>query len=137
KVFGRDPDPGESAATEGGGAFPPLPGIVAALKDPSSVGERGTAINRPLSKRIAEALDSAGLQASNRGRRVGDWELGELLDEGPGWQDFLATRPRVSATRRIRLYLSAQATTEAEQERLRREAEREFRVVQDLRHDGI
>jgi len=137
KVFGRDPEPGEASVAERGSGFAPLSGIVAALKDPSSVGERGIAINRPLSKRIAEALDSAGLQASNRGRRVGDWELGELLDEGPGWQDFLATRPRVSATRRIRIYLSAQATTEAEQERLRREAEREFRVVQDLRHDGI
>lgn len=136
KVCGRDPDPlpaGASPKT----AFAPLPGIVAALKDPATISERGNAINKPLSKKIGDALDSAGLQPSNRGRRVGDWELGELLDEGPGWQDFLASRARVSATRRVRIYLSGTATTEEEQDRLRREAEREFRVVQDLRHDGI
>lgn len=140
KVCGRDPDPAPAgaappAATKA--AFKALPGIVAALKDPTTIGDRGNAINKPLSKRIADALDSAGLQPSNRGRRVGDWELGELLDEGLGWQDFLASRSRVSAKRRIRIYLSGAATTEEEQDRLRREAEREFRVVQDLRHDGI
>ena len=31
--------------------------------------------------KLAQALEGAGVQASNRGRRVGDWELGELLDE--------------------------------------------------------
>lgn len=140
KVCGRDPDPlppGAEPPPPPRTAYPPLPGIVAALKDPTTIGERGTAINKPTSRRIAEALDSAGLQPSNRGRRVGDWDLGELLDEGPGWQDFTASRPQVGAKRRVRIYLSGTATTTEEQDRLRREAEREFRLVQELRHDGI
>jgi hypothetical protein len=43
-------------------AFAPLPGIVATLKDPSNVGQRSSAINRPVSAKVAQALDSAGLQ---------------------------------------------------------------------------
>lgn len=138
-VCGRDPDPVpagvkvEAPRT----AFPPLPGIVAAIKDPATINLRGTSINRPLSAKLAEAITQAGLKPSNRGRRVGDWELGELLDEGPGWQDFLGSRPRMSATRRVRVYLAGLATTAEEENRLRREAEREFKVLEGLRHEGI
>src|SRR6266511_990243 len=136
---GRAPDPlppgtpqppGRTAATR-------LPGIVAGLKDPATLGLRGHPVNKPLSARLGQALDQAGLHPSNRGRRAGDWQLGALLDEGPGWQDFAATRPRIDASRRIRVYLAGAATTAEEEEGLRRQAEREFRVVQDLRHDGI
>ncbi len=138
-VCGRDPDP-----VPPGAAQPPartasarLPGIVAGLKDPTTLGLRGHPVNKPLSARLAQALDQAGLRPWNRGRRAGDWELDDLLDEGPGWQDFIATRPRIGVTRRVRVYLAGAATTAEEEERLRRQAEREFRVVQDLRHDGI
>jgi serine/threonine protein kinase len=116
---------------------PPLPGIVEVLKDPTLAGLRGTHINRPLSARLAEAITQAGLHPSNRARRAGEWELGDLLDEGPGWQDFLATRSRTAATRRVRVYQTASATTAEDEQRLRAEAEREFRLVQDLHHDGI
>jgi serine/threonine protein kinase len=137
-VCGRDPDPTPlTPAPKPKTAYHPLPGVVTALKDPATVGERGYAINKPLSLRIAQALDQAGLKPSNRGRRVGDWELGDLLDEGPGWQDFAATRPRLDAQRRVRVYLAGAATTVEEEERLRRQADREFKVVHDLRHEGI
>jgi serine/threonine protein kinase len=139
-VCGRDSDPtrpGAPPATAAKTAFAPLPGIVASLKDPTLAGQRAGAVNKPLSAKIAQALASAGLHPTNRGRKVGDWELGELLDEGPGWQDHLATRPNLRTQRRVRIYLAGVATTAEEQERLRREAEREFRLVQDLRHDGI
>lgn len=139
-VCGRDPEPlgqFEKVAPAAATAFDPLPGIVATLKEPAKARQRGQAINRPMSAKIAQAVESAGLHPSNRGRKVGDWDLGELLDEGPGWQDWLASRPRVHAKRRARVYLAGVATTAEDQDRLRREAEREFRIVQDLRHDGI
>ncbi len=137
-VCGRDPDPSRAGVSpEQSTVFAPLPGIVASLKDPTTARQRTHAINKPLSHKIAQALETAGLQPSNRGRRVGDWELGELLDEGAGWQDHLATRPKLRTQRRVRIYLAGLATTAEEQERLRHEAEREFRLVQDLRHDGI
>src|SRR6266542_3444897 len=136
-VCGRDPDPVPIGATPTPAPPARLPGIVAGMKDPTTLGSRGNPINKPLSARIALALDQAGLRPSNRGRRAGDWELGDLLDEGPGWQDFDAARPRIAVTRRVRVYLAGAATTAEEEQRLRRQAEREFRVVQDLRHDGI
>jgi serine/threonine protein kinase len=138
-VCGRDPDlvPIGATPTPAPTASARLPGIVAGMKDPTTLGFRGNPVNKPLSARIALALDQAGLRASNRGRRAGDWELGDLLDEGPGWQDFEAARPRIGVTRRVRVYLAGAATTAEEEQRLRRQAEREFRVVQDLRHDGI
>lgn len=139
-VCGRDPDPvplGTPQPEPKRTAFAPLPGIVAAIKDPSTINLRGTSVNRPVSAKLGDAIDQAGLKPSNRGRRAGDWELGELLDEGPGWQDFLGSRPRMSATRRVRVYLAGLATSAEEETRLRREADREFKVVQGLRHEGI
>lgn len=134
-VAGRDADPHEANAVSS--AWAPLPGIVAALKDPTVLNLRAGAINKPLSARVAAAIERAGLKPANRGRRAGDWELGELLDEGPGWQDFLGSRPRMGATRRVRVYLAGTATTAEEAERLRREAEREFRLLDGLRHEGV
>ncbi len=138
-VCGRDSDhlPGSRTAQAGPPSNDALPGIVEALKDPSKVNLRGTTINRPTSARIVAALETAGIHASNRGRRVGDWDLGELLDEGPGWQDHVARRDQVTSRRRVRTYLTGMATTQEEQDRLRREAEREFRVVEGLHNRGI
>jgi serine/threonine protein kinase len=136
-VCGRDPNPAAPLSQAAAVAPGHLPGIVAALKDPATIGLRGKAVNKPMSARIADALEQAGLKPSNQGRRVGDWELGELLDEGAGWQDFAASRPRMPLGRRIRVYLTGAATTSDEEQQLRRQAEREFRVLQGLRHEGI
>jgi serine/threonine protein kinase len=136
-VCGRDRDPtppgGHSVQARPG----PLPGIVEALKNPETIGLRPTPINRPMSARVAAAVEQAGIKPSNRSRRVGDWKLGEPLDEGVGWQDFAATRPRIRFGRRVRVYLTSEATTADEEQQLRRQAEREFRILQGLRHEGI
>lgn len=138
-VCGRDPDPAPGQLAPGGGSteFSSLPGIVATLKDPALVGMRSGVVNRPLSARIAESLHQAGLRTSDRGRRVGDWELGVLLDEGPGWQDFAASRTGMGVGRRVRVYLAGVATSAEEETRLREEAAREFKVMAGVNHDGI
>lgn len=132
-VTGRDAEPNQVA----GGGVSPLPGLVETLKNPERLNLRPTLINKPISKRIADAIEQAGLKPTNRGRKAGDWELQELLDEGPGWQDFEGTRPNLDARRRVRIYLAGVATTADEEQRLRREAEREVRLLEGLRHDGI
>ncbi|WP_116997335.1 BREX system serine/threonine kinase PglW [Desertimonas flava] len=131
----RDADPGAPPPVDRG--FGVLPGIIQALKDPSAAGLRAGAINKPMSKRIAEAIEQAGIKPANRGRTAGDWELRDLLDEGPGWQDFDARRPKLGATRRARVYLAGAATTADEEARLRREAEREFKLLEQLDHQHI
>ncbi len=51
-------------------------------------GER--AVDRPMAKLIAAAIEQAGIRPSQKRRQVGDLQLGELLDEGTGYQDHVA-----------------------------------------------
>ena len=39
---------------------------------------------------LPQALEQAGIRPSQQARRVGDDVLGELLADGPGYQDWLA-----------------------------------------------
>lgn len=98
----------------------------------------GREVDRPLSTAIAEAMDQAGIRESTTHRKVGQYELGELLDEGEGWQDFAAQHPEVSsAERRIRLYLAGKAFTKEERASLTRAAERQFKLLEGIEHPGI
>lgn len=117
-------------------AFPLLPGVVKTLKDPTTANLPGHRIDRPMSKRIAEALGQLGIRPNTRHRRLGDWELGEVLDEGEGWQDFPASQKGISE-RRVRIYLARRAHTAEEAEQLQRTARREFRLLDGVRHPGI
>ena len=83
------------------------------------------------------AIEQAGIRAPGRGRRVGDYELGQLLGEGENWQDFAARHTATSVRRRIRVYPYARAASSEEQDRLARTAEREFRVLEGVEHAGI
>ncbi|MEK9509026.1 BREX system serine/threonine kinase PglW [Gemmatimonadota bacterium Y43] len=98
---------------------------------------RGRQIDRPLSKAIAQAVDQAGIRESTTHRRVGDYQLGELLAEGEGWQDFATKHHVTSAPRRIRIYLTGSALDESERQSLRRAAEREFKLLEGIHEQGI
>lgn len=117
------------------------PGIMAALRRRKCPGlsdkPRGT-FDRPMVKAVSRGLEQIGIKPSQRSRRVGDYELQELIDEGPGYQDFLAKHVAIKDTvRRIRIYL-VQAETSTEQRGiLQRAAEREFRLLQSLEHPGV
>ncbi len=116
-------------------AFPLLPGVLQTLKDPSTANLAGHQIDKPMSKRLADALGQLGIRPNTRHRRLGDWDLGEVLDEGEGWQDFLGTQ--LGRQRRVRIYLARRAHTAEEAEQLQRTARREFRLLDSVRHSGI
>ncbi|MBV8053901.1 MAG: NERD domain-containing protein, partial [Deltaproteobacteria bacterium] len=87
---------------------------------------------------IEKALDTAGIRRSNRARRVGQYELKELLAEGATWQDWLARNPDFEKVeRRIRLYPYRLAASKAAQEKLRRAVKREFDLLAGIEHPGI
>ncbi|MHB8973725.1 MAG: BREX system serine/threonine kinase PglW [Pirellulaceae bacterium] len=117
------------------------PGIMAALNRRECPGlaesPRGT-FDRPTAKAVSRALEQIGIKPSQRSRRVGDYELGGVLDEGPGYQDFRGKHVALQDTfRRIRIY-SVQAQTDPEQRAMvQRAAEREFRLLQTLEHRGV
>lgn len=113
-----------------------LPGIIGLFTDIDP--RHGRRVDRPLSQAIAEAMDEAGIRESTTHRKIGQYELGELLDEGDGWQDYAAQHPDVKkAHRRVRIYLSGQAYTDEERTSLIRAAEREFSFLQGVDHPGI
>jgi hypothetical protein len=74
-----------------------------------------------------------------RQREAGSWVIDEEpLADGDGWQDWPAFH-RVATTdrARIRFYVTPPGAAAAEQVRLRRVAEHEYRIMSRLAHEGL
>jgi serine/threonine protein kinase len=117
------------------------PGILPALVQRDYFGNesaRGPYIDIGVARRVAKALDEAGIRPSQRQRRVGDYVLKELIEENPlfAYQDFQAEHPTTKATRRVRLYTVA-GKDKATHESVRRAALQEFQILESLDHPGI
>jgi Nuclease-related domain len=86
------------------------PDITAVLRGATEATGRGNAlppqsVDRRLSQAIARALDQAGIRPSQRGRRVGDYQLEQLLGETDAYQEWQASHSRfLRVKRRVRLY---------------------------------
>ena len=95
-------------------------------------------IDRPMARRIATALDQAGIRPSQQHRKVADLELGELLDDGPGYQDFAAAHPRFERVRRrVRIYGTSDTAGVDQRAQAVRAAQREFELLAPVTHPGI
>lgn len=117
------------------------PGIMAAIEARECPGlaehPKGT-FDRPTAKAVARGLEQIGIRPSQRSRRVGDYELHGVLDEGPGYQDFLGEHVALQDTfRRIRIYPIRAETDQQQRVMSQRAAEREFRLLQTLEHRGV
>jgi serine/threonine protein kinase len=134
-VCRRDPDP------RPGGKQGRVPGVVHELKFGSSeeYHRRGyKVVDGPLAKAITRAMDEAGIRPSTKALRVGDYQLGKLLAEGPGYQDFLGTHVSLkSSVRRIRVFGVGRGVGRESKETLSRAAQREFSLLEGLEHPGI
>ena len=86
---------------------------------------------------ITRAIEQAGIRPPGRGRRVGDYELEKLISEGDNWQDFSAKHAATGVARRVRIYPYARAASPEARDRLARTAQREFRVLEGVEHQGI
>ena len=114
------------------------PGIVAALTRWSAAAPPRARLDRPVAKAVTRAMQEAGVRRSQRARRVGDYRLDELLLDGPGYQDWTARHAAIEGEQaRIRIYGVPAAATDAERERLRRAARREYRILRGVQHEGI
>ncbi|WP_182870885.1 BREX system serine/threonine kinase PglW [Stieleria mannarensis] len=116
-------------------------GVLAALlnrKGPGIDPESHSLIDSKVAKALSRAMEQAGIRPSQRSRRVGDYVLGELLEDGPGFQDRLAKHASFDDVHcRVRQYTVAQAATEEDRQRLKRAAAREFQIIQSLNHPNI
>lgn len=93
-------------------------------------------LDRPASKLVSRAIEEAGIKESLRSRRVGLYELTELLDEADHFQDWLATHSETQLKRRIRIYLTHGKSPE-EAATLQKAAQLEFRLLEGIEHPGI
>jgi serine/threonine protein kinase len=135
-VVGLDPDENGERPQRGG-----LHGVVTHLtslsrEEAQALGQRR--IDRPTSTRIAQGLEQAGIRPVRHNRTVGDLQLRELLDEGSGYQDFLAVHPRFpNIQHRARIYATPDVATPQEREQAARAAEREYALLHAVDHPGI
>ena len=135
-VVGLDSDEHSERSQRGG-----LPDVVAHLtslsrEEAQTLGQRR--IDRPTSMRIAQGLEQAGIHPARRNRTVGDLQLRELLDEGSGYQDFLAVHPCFpNIQHRARIYANPDVATPQEREQAARAAEREYALLHAVDHPGI
>ncbi len=123
------------------GDQPECPGIMAALKRRDCPGldahVKGPC-DRPTARVVSQALEQAGIRPSQRARKVSDYCLNNLIDAGPGYQDWHATHSQIeSIRRRVRVYLLNPSMTAEERQQFHRAAAREFQLLEMLQHPGI
>ena len=123
------------------GDKPARPGIMAAIKrrecDGLDPNPRGTH-DRPTGKMVAQAMEQSGIRPSQRSRKVSDYVLDSLIDEGPGYQDWLATHSTLkNIKRRVRIYNVRTGASEEERQTIERAARREAVLLETLQHAGI
>jgi len=100
----------------------------------------GGSVDAASGRRLAQAVEQAGIRQSPRARRVGTLQMAmPALQEGPGWQDFRARHERFpdDPPRRVRIYLVGSATTPDQRGRLVRAAEREYKALRGIEFPGI
>lgn len=98
----------------------------------------GAQVDRERGRAIVRLIDSAGIRPARVERTVGQLLLAPRpYAEGPGWQDYLAGHQvQTGQVRRVRFYLTSQAAP-ADRDMIMRAADREYRILQDIHHDGI
>lgn len=115
-------------------------GVVSALREGRVLGTNRAwqyTIQPRQAAGLALAIESS-LRTSSRRERVGDYRLQNLLDEGPGFQDWVAQHQSLKNTaRRARCYLVSQQSTPQERESILRAARREYTLLDGLTHTGI
>lgn len=103
--------------------------------------ERGRrdAVSAPTQRDLAKALADIGIRAKKSELTAGAYKLGQIVEEGPGFQDREAKhRTTESIHARARIYLVPQETSAEKRQSLLRAANREAQLLHELReHPGI
>lgn len=97
-------------------------------------------IDKPLAKLVTTAFRGAGIRRAQQTRRLGNFVVKELVEEGPEdrFQDFVVEHTSVKGDfRRARLYHVTRLPSAEERESSRRAAEREYKLLGQLDHPGI
>src|SRR5262249_4901683 len=121
------------------GATPdPIPGIIATLTRPPSMDPGQVRVDANVARAIARALHEAGIRRSQKARRVGDYQLGALMLDGPAFQDFEASHVAMpNVARRVRIYRIPRGAGADARRMIVRAAQREFQILEGINHPAI
>jgi serine/threonine protein kinase len=128
-VYGRD---GLTSQTH-------LPGIWQDFLNRPPRSERDR-VDRTLSRQLPGLMQRIGIARMHKVGKVGLYELAaRSFDNGPSWEDYLATNPALpdDQPRRVRVYLAGQSASEDEKKSTQRAARREYLALQGISHEGI
>lgn len=113
------------------------PGIIAALSNGFTSGSHNL-VDHQQARVLSRAMVEAGIRPSNKHRRVGDYQLGEMIAEGENYQDWAGQHVSIETVhRRVRVYPFAEAATGEARKALVRQAAREFQILEGIDHPGI
>jgi len=106
---------------------------------PGADGRERPRVSEPVIRDVAQALAALGLKPRKGKAFVGEYELGPVLVEGPGYQDRHAVhRDNERMVRRARIYTVPQASSVERRQQLRRAADRDAQLLFDVReHKSI
>ena len=91
-------------------------------------------VSAPQVQAVARALEKLGIRKREGKLLVGEYELKDLVDDGPGFQDRRAVhRANEKAKARARTYLVPAQTSVERRQQLRRAADRESALLYDVR----
>ncbi len=112
--------------------------IASRLFDEAPPVESAQPIDRDLATAIHRALEAIGIRPPQQSRRVGDYQLEQVLAETDFHQDWLAQHVSLKETRRrVRLYTAKRSLSASQRALLVDAARREFQLLQGIRHPGI
>jgi serine/threonine protein kinase len=96
-------------------------------------------ITAPQTRALTQALKEIGVRPSAGTLRVGAYELDAVLEQGPGYEDREAKHSENSKIRRrARSYLVPEQTSTERRQQLRRAANREAQLLEDVKgHPNI
>ena len=115
-----------------------IPGIVATLTRPPSMDRGQVRIDANGTRAIVRALEQAGVRRSQKAQRIGDYQLGQLMLDGPAFQDFDATHVAMpSVARRVRIYQIPRGAGADTRRMIVRAAQREFQILEGINHPAI
>lgn len=112
----------------------PIPGLEPLY---SWTARPGTKLGSSTARWLDQAMDEIGIRRSQSQRKVGAYQLEEMIEEGPGWQDWRARHASLKVRRRLRLYHTLAATGTESRDTLIRAAKREMLILQGIDHPGI
>ena len=112
--------------------------IVDVIAGEATAADNRAAIGRDVERAMARAMDQLGMRRRSSSAQVGDYKLTRLIEENDRFQDWEAVHKRVDSDRkRVRIFTHTQKAADAERQERKDMALREYKLLNNVHHNGI